>query len=48
MTLLDINYKLDDGTDYDIHISKKTGYLESVTRVDYLHHILCVGYSNSF
>ena len=25
MTLLDINYKLDDGTDYDIHISKKTG-----------------------
>lgn len=44
----DINYKLDDVTDYDINISKKNGYLKSVTRIDSIHHILCVGYSYSF
>lgn len=44
----DVNYRIDDGTDYDIHITKNKGFLKSVTRTDFLYHILCIGYSYKF
>ncbi len=45
---IDVNYRIDDGKDYDIHITKNKGYLKSVTKTDYLNHILCIGYSYKF
>lgn len=35
-------------TEYEIHITKNKGYLKSVTKTDYLNHILCIGYSYKF
>lgn len=45
---VELYYRLDDGQDYDIHITKKNGYLESVTTENYMHHILGVVYKFKF
>lgn len=45
---LELYYRLDDGVDYDIHITRNKGYLRDITRESYMNHILGVAYKFRF
>ena len=45
---IELSYRLDDGTDYDIHITKNKGYLTDITKRPYINHIICAAYKFSF
>lgn len=45
---LELYYRLDDGVDYDIHITRNKGYLRDITKESYVNHILGVAYKYRF